>query len=334
MEQQIIKYEKRMPDHVRAMLDRSKKHKGQCSRSCGWCGGGPGLDREEKWRALICATYYEDHVSVRNLLEDDALDKNVLKWTRNDQLNICSCVDAFPRLYVLPLTVAIFTQNQDIIALLKDKSDLEDEMCSLDALAVYMGDIDLLDQCIKNNLFDALYNDKAGGGLLQFAVRNGDEKMVERLLQIPDVKKYINSGRFDCAPVLFIAAQRGLCNIAEKLCVAGANPANVYIHSYNGIKALPIHTAAEHKHTAMVEFLCQQASDLINEPNVSGNTALHIAVHGGDEKTVTVLLAVPTIKVDIENNYGETPLMIAQKNWHHRCECLLWRWMDKNRSTQ
>ncbi len=337
-EQQIIKYEKRMPDHVRAMLDRSKQYKGQCGSSCGWCGGGPGLHREEKWRALICATYYEDSVSVKNLLEGKALDKDALKYTYNDKkLNICSSVQTFPRLHVLPLTVARYTQNQDIIALLQEKSDLEDDMCSIDALAVYMGDVDLLCQCIAYGDFDPFYNDKLGGGLLKLAVRNGYEKMVEKLLQIPDIKASINSWRFNGAPVLFIAAQRGFCGIVSQLCAAGADPAAVYIHSYNGIKSLPIHAAADHGHAGVVQLLCQysiNSENIVNGSNASGNTALHIAAENGDAETMKVLLAVPTITVDIENNYEETPVKVAQKNGRHYCECLLWRWLDKNRSTQ
>jgi ankyrin repeat protein len=323
MEQQITKYEKRMPDHVRAILDRSKKH----SR--------PNLNEEQKWYALICATWYEDAVSVKSLLEDDALDEQALKYTYNDKkINIWSCARTFPRLHVLPLTVALYTQNQDIITLLRDKSDLEDDMCSIDALAAYMGDVDLLDQCILNNDFDSSYNDKLGGGLLQLAVRNGHEKMVERLLQLSDIKASINSWRFDGAPVLFIAAQRGFCNIAKQLCEAGANPAALYTHPYSMEKLLSIHIAAEKKHAAMVKLLCEQLDDLANKPDDYGNTALHIAAQNGDEKTVTVLLAVPTINVDIKNKSGERPVDVAKKGYTSHCENLLWRWMDKNKPRQ
>ncbi len=331
MEQQIVKYEKRMPDHVRAILDKSKKFKGQCSSSCGWCGSGPGLHREEKWRALICATYYEDSVSVKNLLEDKALDKNTLEYTRKDQLNIWCSVDIFPRLHVLPLTVALHTKNHDIITLLQDKSDLQDaEMCPLYALAVYMGDVDLLNQCIKNDDFDSLYNDKAGGGLLQLAVRNGDENMVERLLQLAS----INSWRFDCAPVLFIAAQHGFCGIAKRLCEAGADPAMSYEHPQNRVVTLPIGIAVRCKQADMVELLCKQSGDIVNTPDKYGNTALHSAAFVGDEKTIKVLLAVSTIKVDIKNKSGKTPLDIVQEEGFHKSECLLWRWLDKNKPTQ
>jgi ankyrin repeat protein len=335
MEQQIVKYEKRMPDHVRNMLDRSKKFKGHCNSSCGWCGSGPGLHREEKWRALICATYYEDSVSVKNLLEDKALDKNTLEYTQKDQLNIWSSIDTFPRLHVLPLTVALHTKNQDIIKLLQDKSDLQDtEMCPLYALAVYMGDVDLLGQCIKNDDFDPLYNDKAGGGLLQLAVRNGDDNMVERLLQLSDIKASINSWRFDCAPVLFIAAQRGFCGIATRLCEAGADPAKPYDYPHYRVVTLPISIAVRSKHAAMVKLLCELSVDIVNMPDKYGNTALHSAAFVGDEKTINVLLAVPTIKVDIKNESGKTPLDIVQEEDFHKSECLLWRWLDKNKSTQ
>jgi ankyrin repeat protein len=334
MEQQITKYEKHMPDHVRAMLDKSVKFKGQCNSSYGWCDSGPNLNAEQKWCALICATYYEDAASVKNLLEDKALDKQALKYTHIDQLNICSFINAFSRLHVLPLTVARYTQNQDIITLLKDKSDLEDDMCPIGALAVYMGDVDLLDQCIKNNDFDPFYNDKAGGGLLQLAVRNGDDNMVERLLQLSDIKASIDSWRFDCAPVLFIAAQRGFCGIAKRLCEAGANPSKPYEHPHDRVATLPIGMAARCKHAAMVELLCKQSDNIVNGSDKYGDTALHVAVSIDDAKTIEVLLAVPTIKVDIKNKCGETPLDIAQKKGRYKSECLLWRWLDKNKSTQ
>ena len=335
MEQQIVKYEKRMPDHVRNILDRSKKYKGQCNSSCGWCGGGPALHREEKWHALICATYYEDRESVKNLLENKALDEDALKYTYNDKiLNISSFVATFPRLHVLPLTIALHTQNQDIITLLKNESDLEDDMCPIEALAAYIGDVDLLNQCIANDDFDPFYNDKLGGGLLKLAVRNGHEKMVERLLQLRDIKEHINNWRFDGAPVLFIAAQRGFCGIAEKLCAAGGDPEMSYEHPHDRVETRPLGIAARCKNTAMVKLLCKQPGDIANRSDTHGDTALHIAVSSDDAATMKVLLAVPTIKVDVKNKSGKTPLDIAQKKGHYNCECLLWRWLDKNKLTQ
>jgi ankyrin repeat protein len=326
MEQSIIKYDKCMPDGVRELLDRSKKFKGKCSDCC----GGPGLNEEKKWRALICATYYEDSPSVKNLLEDYALSESALEYTRKDSM-MClpEHVYTFLRLHVLPLTVARYTQNQEIIKLLEQKSTLEDKMCPLSALAVYMGDVNLLDQCIKNNDFNSLYEDKLGGSLLQLAVRNGDENMVTRLLQISDIIANINRSHY-AAPVMFIAAQRGFLNIAKQLYGTGADLYAKYYSPKLWGFSLPVCSAAQNKHSDMVAFLCQQSEDMVNACDMDGNSALHIATHNGDVKTVKVLLAIKNIDIEKKNAYGERPLDIAKQH-SLQVECMLWRWLDKNK---
>ncbi len=324
-EQQIIKYEKRMPDHVRHMLDRSKKCKGRCR--C--CYDKQNLNQEEKWYALICATYYEDSLSVENLLKNNAFDEQVVEHTQRKKIYENKTLDEqakskllgrpkyknnFPRIDVLPLTVARYTNNQEIINILEQKSKLEDEkMVPLCALAAYMGDEDLLDQCIKNEDFDSLYKDHLGGSLLKLAVRNGHENMVKRLLKLPEVTKYINDYYFfSGAPVLFIAAQRGFYSIAQQLCQAGARPDIPYSHPVLQTIILPIHIAADEKHQNIVELFCEKSEGYSDGRYWTyGQMALHKALLTDDKRTIKVVLSVPTVNNYFYNEYLKTVQNIA-----------------------
>jgi ankyrin repeat protein len=306
MEQSVIKYDKRMPNVVRDMLERSEKFKGQCS-DCNFCGGGKGLNQEEKWYALICATYYEDGAAVNSLLEDKALDAKALEYTQKDLLGgLPQYVHTFPRLHVLPLTVARYTGNQEIIKALEQKNAVEDkEMVPLCALAAYMGDVDLLNQCIANNDFDPLYNDKLGGSLLKLAARNNHTDMVKRLLELSDIKRHINADRFGGAPVLYIVAQRGFYDAAKQLCQAGADPSIPYQHPESCEKILPIHIASDHKYKNIVELFCEQSAGYIGVGKYCkyGQFALHKALLENDGRTIKVVLSVPTVNKYFYDDY-------------------------------
>jgi ankyrin repeat protein len=327
MEQQIVKYEKRMPDHVRNMLDRSKK----CKSRCRCCYDKQNLNQEEKWYALICATYYEDSSAVTNLLENNAFDDQVVEHTQRKKISEDKTLDEqtknkllgrpkyeinFPRIDVLPLTVARYTNNQEIINVLEQKNTLEDKaMVPLCALAAYMGDEDLLDQCIKNEDFDSLYKDHLGGSLLKLAVRNGHENMVKRLLELPEIKKYINDDHFLYgAPVLYIVAQRGFYDIAQQLLRAGANPEIPYWHPASKKTILPIHIAADEKHQNIVQLFCEKSEGYSDGRYWTyGQMALHKALLTGDERTIKVVLSVPAVNNYFYNEYLKMVQNVAVK---------------------
>ncbi|HLJ31930.1 MAG TPA: ankyrin repeat domain-containing protein [Candidatus Babeliales bacterium] len=228
---------------------------------------------EKKWYGLMCATWYGNEKAVENLLRIRALDTRTLYddcfELQTDRMSISSG-ETFPRISVSPLALNAYKKNKKIMDLYQadnslhrmgseitkeTKEKLIHNMCPLYALAAYLGDLDLLKNCIVKKDFNLDYRDAKGGSLLQLAVRGNHEDVVVYLLQFPEIQKNVNQTA-SLAPVLFIAAQRGYLSIAKLLSqVPGIDiNGNYYKYGYgNCISALEI--AAEQKQVEMVKFL-------------------------------------------------------------------------------
>ncbi|WP_257263466.1 ankyrin repeat domain-containing protein, partial [Endozoicomonas sp. ONNA2] len=61
----------------------------------------------------------------------------------------------------------------------------------------------------------------------------------------------------------------------------------------------------------------------LNKKNIDGDTALHLAAHGGYPEIVKAFLAIPGIRVNDKNNTGCTALDLATSNGHTVCKELL-----------
>jgi Ankyrin repeats (3 copies) len=259
--------------------------------------------KEKAWYGLMCAVWYENIPVVQMLLNDGALDRDAVAFEcgKRGPGN-----DIFRRINTLPLTLAKHKNNQEIIAQferIKHPAPLANNMCPLYALATYLGDLNLLNQCITDNDFDPNYDNERGGSLIAMAVRGGHDDVVERLLQIDQIKKNINDTSYN-APVVYIAAQNGYCSIMQQLLkVPDINvPAYYFGNNYHG-PALCI--AAQYGHTGIVELLCEHKDTDVNDVDSSKNTALHYAVQGGNIKMTSILL-VKKADINKKNNSGET----------------------------
>jgi len=65
--------------------------------------------------------------------------------------------------------------------------------------------------------------------------------------------------------------------------------------------------------TKVLKKVLKQNTEDVNSANLQGSTALHIAAHYGHEKAVRLLLNFGANKALI-NNFGDTPLSLAQKS--------------------
>lgn len=207
----------------------------------------------------------------------------------------------------------------------------EQSICPLYVDAVHLGNLNLLDRCIKDKTFDPTYHDNKEGSLLQRAVRGGRENIVERLLQNSYIRENIN--KVVCgAPVLFIAAQHGFCGIAQRLLDTGLIDMSLQYYKGHFNRTSPFCIAVKKRHGDMVELLAKQDGIDINVQSKRGTTALHFAVEENYVDMIPILLGLPNIKIEIENAFGKTPLKIARERGYSIIEALLNDWLEKNKA--
>ena len=264
------------------------------------------INREKRWYGLMCAVWYEDIPMVKQLLQKGALDYEAVEYERERIEKLKAGIhhyhsrypNTFPRIDTLPLTLAKYKKNQTIVAeieKIKYIDSLENEMCPLYALAVYLGDLNLLNSCIAQNDFNPKYYNERGGSLLAMAVRGGHNDVVERLLQENKIKKHINNNAFKFseedfikfyAPVLWIAAKNGYYSIVQQLLKVTGIRVDIDYRDHGPA----ICAAAENKYTKIVKLLCKQDEIDINAADNSGNTALHYAARAQNKEMITLLL--------------------------------------------
>ena len=147
--------------------------------------------------------------------------------------------------------------------------------------------------------------DKNGKSALHFAIKNGSLIAVEALLTAG--ANASASNYFGTTP-LIQAAQTGDLDIVKRLLVARSTIDSAGIHDKTALQ-----TAILCDHCEVAELLLEQnaATDL---QDVDGNTALHTAVRTAalwNPKTVTNSLLKKDAKLEISNNKGQTPLLVA-----------------------
>ncbi|KAM3399970.1 hypothetical protein ACQJBY_005073 [Aegilops geniculata] len=78
-----------------------------------------------------------------------------------------------------------------------------------------------------------------------------------------------------------------------------------------------LHVAVDLKRLNVVRFVCSRSSEfksILNIQDNDGNTALHLAVYGGDWDIFKTLIWNRHVVLNLSNKKGETPMDIAEKN--------------------
>lgn len=121
----------------------------------------------------------------------------------------------------------------------------------------------------------------------------------------------VNAYAADGFQALGLACYFGHYDVAEYLIKAGA-PVNS--PSRNGLRAVPIQSAAAAGHTKLVDLLLKHHAD----PNVreqGGYTPLHAAAQNGDRETIKVLL-YGGADLSLQSDDGKLPLDLALDGGH------------------
>ncbi len=160
----------------------------------------------------------------------------------------------------------------------------------------------LADKTVAINVFEAAATGKINN-IIRLLARN---------------PQLVNTWSEDEFQPLGLACFFGHLDSAEYLVKAGA-PVNA--QSRNGLKAVPIQSAAAGGHRKIVKMLLEHNAD----PNIreqGGYTPLHAAAQNGDEEMIRILL-YGGANLTVKNNDGKTPLDLALEAGHEKASLLL-----------
>ena len=123
----------------------------------------------------------------------------------------------------------------------------------------------------------------------------------------------INSRDSQGATPLHLASMKGHLRIVQTLLEYGAKINPRKLQSYS----TPLHLASASSEDCVkvVEYLCKQREDLVDEIESSGRTALHLACRNGCTSVVKILMEC-NADVSRKDNDGLTPIQVACRYGH------------------
>jgi len=138
-----------------------------------------------------------------------------------------------------------------------------------------------------------------------------DSKIVEQLFIENHID--INKFNYDGDTCLTISSKNGW-NELVKLLLNHIDINYNLGNKYTG--RTPLITAIDTENIYIIESLLNKSSIKINEQDINGNTALHIACRNGSANCVELLLNNLDIDCNVINSFGQTALHIASSEGH------------------
>uniref|UniRef100_A0A8C6XPG1 Uncharacterized protein n=1 Tax=Naja naja TaxID=35670 RepID=A0A8C6XPG1_NAJNA len=171
-------------------------------------------------------------------------------------------------------------------------------------VAATHGHLEIIDYLISKGA-KLEVKDNKGRTPLHRAAEKGHDKAVNRLLQAG--ANIVASKDMDGCTPMHYAAISGNMEILEELLVAGNNK---NINDKNIWRKTPLHLAAEHGHSNLIDFLLSNGS-AINALDNNKDTPLHCACKAGHFDSVRALLnwsAPDKANLQAANSLKKTPL--------------------------
>jgi len=168
--------------------------------------------------------------------------------------------------------------------------------------AASLGNIDIVNHLLDNNLSNKNCRDKDGNTPLMWVVASdGSEELMEALI---DHGADINAQNFVGETALYLASSRGLLEKVELLLENGAR---TQIANLDG--ATPLHVACAGGYEEVVSLLIQYGA-FLNAGDDEEDTPLHWAVREGHKDIIETLISSGS-EINCANGDGETPLGLA-----------------------
>ncbi|XP_057312028.1 uncharacterized protein LOC130649776 [Hydractinia symbiolongicarpus] len=148
-------------------------------------------------------------------------------------------------------------------------------------------------------------------------IKKGDHKKFQSILiDNPGIAKMMDPG--GCETLLVVAARLNKPSIVKHLIDAGSNVYATNLDNTNGY-----HFSARYGYYEVLKSLMEHNVAIINQENYRGYSPLHEACYGGSVKCVKLLLSVPHIDANVEDDDYSTPLHCATQKGHIACVRLL-----------
>ncbi len=165
-------------------------------------------------------------------------------------------------------------------------------------------ELTMINQQISNRIsgiMEALKIQHAVSADSETSAEKDEDQEIARLEEmIENSPDLINTPGDDRPPPLVDAAAKGQLRVAAFLLDHGAEV------NAGGLGGPPLVAAAKAGHRTMVEFLLEHGADV----NIGSGAALDAAIENGYETVASTLLKAYA-DVNVENNIGQTPLMVA-----------------------
>jgi ankyrin repeat protein len=169
---------------------------------------------------------------------------------------------------------------------------------------------------LLNKGADVNFKGPAGMTALHAAVEAGEEEVVRYLLTVRGIrlgekaKGGINS--------LHFAAKAGHLQIFDMLLRTGKVNIEVQGRTPWPPRSVrtPIMCAVEMGHSAIVRLLLMEPHVKVDTQDENGNTILHMAAAHGDEAMLKMILSTGIIELDSKNTSSQTPLHLAAQQGH------------------
>ncbi|KAK6281413.1 hypothetical protein POUND7_015238 [Theobroma cacao] len=183
------------------------------------------------------------------------------------------------------------------------------------------GSLEILRELLGDCSDVLVYRDMQGSTILHTASGRGQVEVLQDLLASFDiVASPDNQGN----TALHVAAYRGYLKVVEFL--IHASPCLGYVKNNHGDTFLHVAVAAfrtpgfrriDRQIELMKQLVCGEVvdmQDIINARNLDGRTALHMAVSENVQSNlVELLMAVPSIDLNVRDGDGMTPLDLLQR---------------------
>nr|KAI8750038.1 transient receptor potential cation channel subfamily A member 1-like [Biomphalaria glabrata] len=163
---------------------------------------------------------------------------------------------------------------------------------------------------LKKNVI-SIQNEKDDYGCipLHYAAKEGHLSAIDELIKMGSIATLKNK---DGQSSFHFAAKYGRSGTCIALLNSNYGPQLLNEADINGLTAL--HVAAYYGHTRIVHLLLQRGAVVCRD--YSGNSALHLASSKGFTSTMRALVSVHSNLIDESNRDGDTPLHMAARNGH------------------
>ncbi|GMJ10283.1 hypothetical protein like AT4G03500 [Hibiscus trionum] len=181
-------------------------------------------------------------------------------------------------------------------------------------VAVKRNDFEIVSLILKYKPKLVIVQDERERTPLHYAAALGHQRMVEELFKEDPMVAYIKDDKKKIP--LLLAAENGQVSLVNALLDSCWDTVEILDEHQRNI----LHLAAMNGNVDVVKYILTlvEMEDLVNSPDVDGDTPLHLAATNYHSEVVTVLSKKSNVEIRAMNNSNRTALAIVKYSTHNR----------------